>query len=158
MPSKDTLSEYKNLRDFSKTPEPKGKAKVSPKKVETRFVVHEHHASHLHWDLRLEMEGVLKSWAIPKGPPTTPGIKRLAVQTEDHPLDYIDFEGIIPEGEYWAGTVKIWDTGAFELFGQKVSGSLQKEVKFHLQGKKLKGIYYLLHFKEKNWLFFKGKE
>ncbi len=153
MPAKDALSEYKKLRNFSQTPEPKGRAKAAKKKAETHFVIHEHHASHLHWDLRLEMEGVLKSWAVPKGPPTEPGVKRLAVQTEDHPLDYIDFEGVIPEGQYGAGTVKVWDTGPFELLGQ-----MDREIKFHLQGKRLKGTYYLLHFKEKNWLLFKGKE
>jgi DNA ligase D-like protein (predicted 3'-phosphoesterase) len=152
MPGKDTLSEYKRLRDFAKTPEPGGKVKRA-RKVKTRFVIHEHHASHLHWDLRLEMEGVLKSWAVPKGPPTAPGVKRLAVQTEDHPLDYIDFEGIIPEGQYGAGTVNVWDTGPYGLLGQT-----GREIKFNLQGKRLKGTYYLLHFKEKNWLFFKGKE
>ncbi|HHT9120504.1 MAG TPA: DNA polymerase ligase N-terminal domain-containing protein [Candidatus Hypogeohydataceae bacterium YC41] len=153
MIGKDTLGEYKKLRDFTRTPEPKGRVIIRPRQVKTRFVIHEHHASHLHWDLRLEMEGVLKSWAVPKGPPTKPGPKRLAVQTEDHPLDYIDFEGIIPEGHYGAGTVKIWDAGPFELLGQK-----DREIKFNLQGKKLKGTYYLLHFKEKNWLFFKGKK
>lgn len=153
MAGKDTLSDYKKLRDFSKTPEPKGKVKTRPKEIKTHFVIHEHHASHLHWDLRLEMEGVLKSWAVPKGPPAEPGIKRLAVQTEDHPLGYIDFEGIIPEGQYGAGTVKIWDTGPFELLEQK-----DREIKFRLQGRRLKGTYYLLRFKEKNWLFFKGKE
>ena len=130
----------------------KSKIKIQHKQAKTRFVVHEHHARHLHWDLRLEMEGVLKSWAVPKGPPTVPGVRRLAVQTEDHPLDYIDFEDVIPEGQYGAGTVKVWDTGPFKLLEQK-----DREVKFHLQGKRLKGTYYLLNFKGKNWLFFKGK-
>jgi DNA ligase D-like protein (predicted 3'-phosphoesterase) len=153
MANKGTLSEYRQLRDFSRTPEPKGREMTRPEEAKTRFVIHEHHASHLHWDLRLEMEGVLKSWAVPKGPPTEPGVKRLAVQTEDHPLDYIDFEGIIPEGQYGAGTVRIWDTGPLGLLEQK-----DREIKFHLHGRRLKGIYYLLHFKEKNWLLFKGKE
>lgn len=149
---KDTLKEYKKLRDFSETPEPEGRVRKTSKK---RFVIHEHHASHLHWDLRLEMEGVLKSWAVPKGPPENPGIKRLAVQTEDHPVDYIDFEGIIPEGYYGAGTVKIWDNGPFELLEMKK----EREIKFSLAGKRLKGTYYLLKFREgRNWLFFKGKE
>ena len=150
---KDTLGKDTGRRDSSKTSGPEGRLKIQPKQAKTRFVVHEHHARHLHWDLRLEMEGVLKSWAVPKGPPTEPGVRRLAVQTEDHPLDYIDFEGIIPEGDYGAGTVKVWDTGPLELLEQK-----DREIKFHLQGRRLRGTYYLLHFKEKNWLFFKGKE
>ncbi len=136
----------------------KSKIKIQPKQAKTRFVVHEHHARHLHWDLRLEMEGVLKSWAVPKGPPTGPGVRRLAVQTEDHPLDYIDFEGVIPEGHYGAGTVKVWDTGPLELLEQRGGeGHSRPEIKFHLQGMRLRGTYYLLNFKGKNWLFFKGK-
>ena len=136
----------------------KSKIKIQHKQAKTRFVVHEHHARHLHWDLRLEMEGVLKSWAVPKGPPTVPGVRRLAVQTEDHPLDYIDFEDVIPEGQYGAGTVKVWDTGPLELLEQRGGeGHSRPEIKFHLQGRRLRGTYYLLHFKEKNWLFFKGK-
>ena len=117
------------------------------------FVVHEHHASHLHWDLRLEMDGVLKSWAVPKKPPLRKGIKRLAVQVTDHDLGYADFEGEIPEGSYGAGKVLIWDNGTYEADSVK-----DEKIVVHFNGKKLKGKYVLLRFKkagEKNWLFFK---
>lgn len=121
-----------------------------------RFVVQEHHASHLHWDFRLELDGVLKSWAVPKEPPKEAGVKRLAVQVDDHDLDYIDFEGEIPEGEYGAGKVKIWDKGTYEM------ESVHKtKMVFNLKGKKLKGGYVLLKFVKagpKNWLFFKKSE
>jgi DNA ligase D-like protein (predicted 3'-phosphoesterase) len=153
---KGSLKEYKNRRDFSKTPEPKGTPKESDKK---RFVVHEHHARRLHWDLRLEIGKVLRSWAVPKGPPEEPGVKRLAVQTEDHPVEYIDFEGVIPEGNYGAGTVEIWDAGGMELLEEKKD----RELKFTLSGKRLNGTYYLLKVKggkipgDNNWLLFKAK-
>ena len=119
-----------------------------------RFVVQRHDASRLHWDFRLEMEGVLKSWAVPKEPPTRPGLRRLAVAVEDHDLDYIDFEGVIPEGEYGAGTVEIWDEGIFELESRKPD-----KLVFELRGEKMKGRYTLVHFTEKaeNWLLFKSK-
>jgi len=119
-----------------------------------RFVVQEHHATNLHWDFRLEMDGVLKSWAVPKEPPTRPGLRRLAVQVEDHQLDYIDFEGVIPEGEYGAGTVKIWDRGTYSLESRKT-----EKMVFELRGGKMKGRYVLLHFTDKpeNWLLFKTK-
>ena len=155
--SEDSLKSYKRRRDFSRTPEPEGRPGKTDRK---RFVVHEHHARRLHWDLRLEVGGVLRSWAVPKGPPEKPGIRRLAVQTEDHPVDYIDFKGIIPEGNYGAGTVDIWDTGGFELVEEKDD----KELKFILLGKRLNGTYYLLKIKggkipgDKNWLLFKAKE
>ena len=120
------------------------------------FVVHKHQARRLHYDLRLEMDGVLKSWAVPKEPPTTSGVKRLAVQVEDHNLDYADFEGTIPEGTYGAGSVEIWDKGRYEL-------SSMSEDKFHVlfHGEKLKGDYILLkpgRIGEGNWLFFKKKQ
>ncbi len=119
------------------------------------FVVHEHDATRLHWDLRLEMEGVLKSWAVPKEPPVDEGIKRLAIQVDDHPLDYGNFEGEIPEGMYGAGTVKIWDKGKFILEEAK-----EDKLVFELEGKKLIGKYTLIRYKsrgEKSWLFFKIK-
>lgn len=119
-----------------------------------RFVVHEHHATHLHWDFRLELDGVLKSWAVPKEPPTQPGVRRLAVEVEDHPLSYIDFQGVIPEGMYGAGTVAIWDRGVYTLESRKPD-----KLVFELKGEKMRGRYTLLRFKDKprNWLLFKAK-
>jgi DNA ligase D-like protein (predicted 3'-phosphoesterase) len=119
-----------------------------------RFVVQEHDATRLHWDFRLELDGILKSWAVPKEPPMRPGVRRLAVQVEDHDLGYIDFEGVIPEGEYGAGTVRIWDRGTYAMESRK----LEKLV-FELHGGKMKGRYVLLQFTDKpeNWLLFKTK-
>ena len=119
------------------------------------FVIQKHHARNLHWDFRLEMDGVLKSWAVPKEPPIEPGLKRLAVQVEDHELDYADFEGDIPEGEYGAGKVEIWDKGAYELLERK-----EKKISVELHGERLKGKYTLIQFGkgEKNWLFFRAKD
>jgi len=119
-----------------------------------RFVVHKHQATHLHYDFRLELDNVLKSWAIPKEPPQQPGIKRLAVQVEDHQLSYIDFQGTIPQGEYGAGTVEIWDKGTYQLKNRN-----QNKLVFTLNGQKLTGDYILVRFKnDKNWLFFKKKQ
>jgi len=115
-----------------------------------RFVVQEHHATHIHWDFRLEKDGVLKSWAVPKGPPEEKSVKRLAVQVEDHDIDYIDFEGTIPEGEYGAGSVKIWDKGTYVL-----ESETSKRLLFELKGKRLKGKYSFVHLKEKQWLLIK---
>jgi len=115
-----------------------------------RFVIHEHKSRRLHYDLRLELDKTLKSWAVPKKPPSVKGIKRLAIQVNDHSLDYIDFEGIIPEGNYGAGKVKIWDNGEFELESRK-----KDKIIFNLKGKKLQGEYVLLKMKEMQWLFFK---
>lgn len=118
-----------------------------------RFVVQKHDATHLHYDFRLEMEEVLKSWAIPKEPPTEPNIKRLAVEVEDHPVSYIAFEGTIPEGEYGAGTVEIWDKGTYTLRSRS-----KNKIVFTLHGERLVGDYVLVRFKEdKNWLFFKKR-
>jgi len=142
------LEKYNKKRDFSKTTEPKGMKTES--KDDKIFVIQKHDASHLHYDLRLEIDGVLKSWAIPKEPPKEKGIKRLAVQTEDHPLEYADFEGTIPEGEYGAGTVEIWDKGNF--LSEKID---EKEILFELKGKKMQGKFALIKLKNKNWLFFK---
>ncbi|MFZ2455530.1 MAG: DNA polymerase ligase N-terminal domain-containing protein [Candidatus Altiarchaeia archaeon] len=152
------LEEYKKKRDFTKTLEPK--AAVKPAGANRIFVVQKHDASRLHYDLRLEIGGVLKSWAVPKEPPTEEGVRRLAVETEDHPLDYAGFEGTIPEGEYGAGTVEIWDRGSF--IPEKISG---KEILFELAGNRMKGKYVLVKLKptprypgEKNWLLFRKKE
>jgi len=147
-----TLTQYKKKRDLKKTPEPKAKKSSNKKRI---FVIHDHKASHHHYDLRLSMDGVLKSWAVPKIPPTKKGVKRLAIQVEDHPLSYATFEGTIPKGNYGAGTVKIWDNGTYEL---KEKDSKKIEIIFH--GKKLKGEYVLVKTSygakpEKSWLFFK---
>ncbi|MBN1369649.1 MAG: DNA ligase [Dehalococcoidaceae bacterium] len=145
------LEAYNSKRDFLKTTEPSGSQKPAGASA-SRFVVQKHTASHLHYDFRLEMDGVLKSWAVPKGVPEQPGIRRLAVQTEDHPLDYITFEGVIPEGEYGAGRVEIWDSGTFVL-NEKDS----KKIEFALKGGKLAGSYVLIHTGEDNWLMLKKK-
>ena len=153
-----SLKEYKEKRDFSKTTEPKD-SKIKRKKKGLAYAIQHHQASHLHFDLRLEEEGVLKSWAIPKIPlGLEKGIKRLAVETEDHPLGYEEFEGTIPEGEYGAGTVEIWDSGDYLLL-QRTSSKRIMEIR----GEKLKGTYCLIKLKakdpeDKNWLFFKLKE
>jgi len=118
------------------------------------FVIHKHHASRLHWDLRLEMSGVLKSWAVPKEPSSDPSVKRLAVAVDDHPLSYASFEGVIPEGQYGAGQVKIWDSGKYELIDRK-----EDKIVFKLSSTKLKGAFVLVRMKGgKNWLFFKKKD
>jgi bifunctional non-homologous end joining protein LigD len=139
----------------NRAPENKPPIKVSKNTNSTeiqpfRFIVQEHHARRLHWDFRLELDGVLKSWAVPKGPPTEPGIRRLAVQVEDHPLSYYGFEGVIPAGEYGAGEVKVWDKGSYVL-------EVREPRKYHflLKGKKLRGDYRLINFKDKNWLMYK---
>jgi DNA ligase D-like protein (predicted 3'-phosphoesterase) len=117
------------------------------------YVIQKHDAMHLHYDLRLEIDGVLKSWAIPKTPPTESGIKRLAVQVEDHPIEYATFEGIIPEGQYGAGKVEIWDKGEYVMQERN-----EDKLIFEIRGNKLKGLYCLVRFKGKeNWLFFKKK-
>lgn len=118
-----------------------------------RFVVQKHSATHLHYDLRLEMDGVLKSWAVPKEPSTVPNVKRLAIQVEDHELDYINFTGEISKGEYGAGTVEIWDKGNYRLKERTA-----KIIEFTLEGKRLKGDYVLIHTGENKWLFFRKKD
>lgn len=158
------LTKYKEKRDLKTSPEPKATVKKKKSK-DLIFVIQEHHASHLHWDLRLEAEGVLKSWAVPKQPPKTKGIKRLAIMVEDHPYSYKDFEGIIPAG-YGKGSVAIWDKGTYTIDDTDsqeterlfLAGLKKGSVHFALQGKKLKGIYYLVRLKteKKNeWLLFK---
>lgn len=144
------LEEYREKRNFNKTSELIGDERMGEVNI---YVIQKHDATHLHYDLRLEMEGVLKSWAVPKTPPTEPGIKRLAVEVEDHPIEYAGFEGVIPKGEYGAGTVKIWDKGSYTLLERK-----ENKITMDIRGEKLKGIYYLIRFKDrKNWLFFKKK-
>ncbi|KAF0143554.1 MAG: DNA ligase (ATP) [Nitrospirae bacterium] len=121
------------------------------------FVVHEHHARHLHFDFRIEMEGVLKSWAVPKGPSMNPSDKRLAIMVEDHPLDYGSFEGVIPEGNYGAGTVVIWDRGTYNLLA---GGIYKGKIEIMLQGEKLKGVFVLTRMKgkDKEWLLIKKND
>ncbi len=122
-----------------------------------KFVVHEHHAKRLHFDFRLEMEGVLKSWAVPKGPSMDPADKRLAVMVDDHAIDYIDFEGIIPEGMYGAGEVLIWDSGSY----QRKSGDLASgKLEFSMKGRVLKGDFVLTRMsgRQKDWLLFKKRD
>ena len=153
-----SLEKYWEKRDFDKTPEPKGRVLKTSK---NRFVVQEHWASHHHLDFRLEMPAfakasagkdiVLKSWAVPKGVPEKKGKRVLAIQTEDHPVSYLNFEGEIPEGCYGAGIVKIFDKGKYELVERT-----ENKIVFELKGKKLKGKYILLKFKKPNqWLLFK---
>lgn len=161
-----SLATYNKKRNFRKTAEPAGKKGTATK---SRFVVQRHQATQLHYDFRLELGGVLKSWAIPKGPSLNPSQKRLAVMVEDHPVEYISFKGKIPEGNYGAGTVEIWDNGKFEAVNEKHEKITEKEalqslkkgeLKFLLKGKKLKGEFVLVRLKdgEKNWLLIKHKD
>jgi DNA ligase D-like protein (predicted 3'-phosphoesterase) len=161
------LNEYKKKRDFTKTTEPSGSKKKKGKMP--RFVIQKHDASNLHYDFRLEMEGVLKSWAIPKGPSTDPSVKRMAIQTEDHPLDYIDFEGSIPEDQYGGGTVIVWDGGTYRNLRREKEGDNLSMVdslddgkaEVWLEGKKLKGGYVLIRTGKKDsdkWLLKKMKD
>ncbi len=162
------LRTYRAKRDFHRTREPKGKTSKSGRK--RIFVVHEHHAKRLHYDFRLEADGVLKSWAVPKGPSLDPIQKRLAVHVEDHPLEYAKFKGTIPEGQYGAGRVFIWDHGTYDnLLDQKsepqsVSEGIQAgRLEFALHGRKLRGNFALIRLrsarpKDDNWLLIKMKD
>ena len=152
-----SLTEYKKKRKFDKTPEP------GPTKKRTKsgriFVVQKHRATQLHYDFRLEADGVLKSWAVPKGPSLDPTVKRLAMQVEDHPVDYAKFEGVIPEGEYGGGTVMVWDYGTYEPESDDVSAALRKgELKFALDGQKLKGSWVLVRTRDRQWLLIKHRD
>lgn len=156
------LAEYKRKRDFKKTVEPAG-GKPLPRKVKgaSRFVIQKHAARRLHYDFRLEMEGVLKSWALPKGLPWKRGEKHLAVEVEDHPIEYEQFEGIIPEGQYGGGTVMVWDRGNYHVYGEQPAKSL-REGKLHLvlDGEKAKGEWTLVRIRGRDdaknqWLILK---
>ena len=155
------LKTYRSKRDFSKTQEPAGS---TARAVGNRFVVHKHHATADHYDLRLEHNGVLKSWAVPKGPSLNPADKRLAVETEDHPVEYIDFEGVIPEGEYGGGPMIVWDTGVWAPMEDADKALAKGAFKFRLSGEKLNGGWMLTRLKPKsdedkrNWLLFKERD
>jgi len=152
------LTEYKKKRRFKTTPEPGPKKKSS--EFGNIFVVQKHRATQLHYDFRLEADGVLLSWAVPKGPSMDPNVKRLAMHVEDHPVDYAKFEGVIPEGEYGGGTVMVWDTG---IYGPENTASVSKavakgELKFALLGEKLKGSFVLVRTREPQWLLIKHRD
>ena len=162
----DLLKKYRDMRDFGDTPEPSG---GKPKKGKLPiFVIQKHHASRLHYDFRLEMEGVLKSWAVPKGPCYDPTVKRLAMMTEDHPYDYASFEGVIPEGNYGAGNVIIWDEGTWEFVGpgdDPVKALKGGDLKFKMYGKKMFGEWALVHIRGRSrsskgneWLLLKHRD
>jgi bifunctional non-homologous end joining protein LigD len=158
--SSKSLEEYKKKRAFRETPEPSGRVHRSRK--EPIFVVQKHDASHLHYDFRLEIDGVLKSWAVPKGPSMNPADKRLAVMTEDHPMEYANFEGVIPKGQYGGGTVMVWDKGTCE-FEEPPSPREQLErgeIKVTLHGEKLRGGFVLIRTptSKKNWLLIKRRD
>jgi bifunctional non-homologous end joining protein LigD len=159
------LTKYHAKRNFTVTPEPKGSAQKGRSAPELSFVVQKHQASHLHYDFRLEWNGVLLSWAVPKGPSLDPSVKRLAMEVEDHPVEYGGFEGIIPEGEYGGGTVMVWDRGTWEPDEPDVDASLKKgDLKFTLHGSKLKGSWVLVRTRplgksqKASWLLIKHKD
>ena len=152
------LAEYTRKRRFDVTPEPAGKPGRARKKV-LEFVVQKHRASRLHYDFRLEHDGVMLSWAVPKGPSLDPANKRFAMQTEDHPIEYNQFEGVIPEGEYGGGTVMIWDRGTWEPEVNDVDAALAKgDLKFTLRGKKLRGSWVLVRMRPRQWLLIKHRD
>lgn len=153
---KNNLTKYNEKRNFEKTKEPKGKRVNSKKNL--RFVVQHHIARRDHYDLRLEWDGVLKSWAVPKGPSYNTKDKRLAVMVEDHPISYRNFEGTIPKGEYGGGTVMLFDEGYWEPITDPKKGFKEGMLKFELKGERLKGLWTLVHFKEDNWLLIKEKD
>jgi DNA ligase D-like protein (predicted 3'-phosphoesterase) len=168
MPVQDRLKSYRQKRNFEITAEPEplfskaGHPREKP--VDVIFVVQQHDARNLHYDLRLEVEGVLKSWAVPKGPSMDPKDKRLAIETEDHPLEYAGFEGIIPEGQYGAGTVIVWDAGTYRNITEKdgqmipMSQALEKgHAAFWLEGRKLKGGFALTRTK-RGWILVKMRD
>src|SRR6476660_1194122 len=152
------LAEYNRRRSFGVTPEPSGKlGRVRKEALE--FVIQKHRATSLHYDFRLEHDGVMLSWAVPKGPSLDPATKRFAMQTEDHPIEYNRFEGVIPEGEYGGGTVMIWDHGTWQPEVADVDAALAKgDVKFTLYGKKLRGSWVLVRMRQRQWLLIKHRD
>jgi bifunctional non-homologous end joining protein LigD len=167
-PKQEKLAEYRRKRDFTKTAEPRGGVRRRTKAL--AFVIQKHAARNLHFDLRLELDGVMKSWAVPKGPSLDPSVKRLAMQVEDHPIDYNAFEGTIPRGEYGGGTVMVWDKGAYEYGGSEPDpieslrrGYEKGDFKFVLKGKRLKGSWVLVRTrrgdpKRPQWLLIKHRD
>src|SRR5580693_5308712 len=161
-----TLKTYNEKRNFKVTPEPSGKAAAKRADATERiYVIQKHRATALHYDFRLEWNGVLLSWAVPKGPSLDPSVKRLAMQVEDHPIDYANFEGVIPEGEYGGGTVMVWDKGTWEPEVEDVDAALKKgDLKFTLHGKKLKGSWVLVRTRgygrssDRSWLLIKHRD
>jgi bifunctional non-homologous end joining protein LigD len=163
------LAEYRKKRDFSRTAEPRGGRRKAATKL--AYVIQKHAASHLHFDLRLELDGVMKSWAVPKGPSLDPAVKRLAMQVEDHPIEYNAFEGTIPKGEYGGGTVMIWDRGTYTYGGDEDldpeealrQGYARGDFKLVLHGKRLKGSWVLVRTrrgdpKRAQWLLIKHRD
>lgn len=160
-----SLDFYRQKRNFKETPEPRGKISRASK---FRFVVQRHQATRLHYDLRLELDGVLKSWAVPKGPSLNPIERRLAMQTEDHPVEYLEFQGSIPQGNYGAGVMEVWDTGAYfpvnkdheKITEKEALKNLQNgELKFLVAGKKIAGEFVLVRLKDgRSWLLIKHRD
>jgi len=165
---KAPLAEYKRKRDFDKTAEPEGKAVAKRSRRALRFVIQKHAASRLHFDFRLELDGVMKSWAVPKGPSYDPSVKRLAMEVEDHPIEYNTFEGTIPKGEYGGGTVMLWDRGTYEPEGGGGEDALRDgyergDLKFILHGKRLEGAWVLVRMRRgeegrAQWLLIKHRD
>ncbi len=161
---KTSLAEYRKKRRFKKTKEPVGK--TVKKREGKSFVIQKHYASRLHFDFRLEVQGTLKSWAVPKGPSLSPKERRLAVMTEDHPVEYKNFEGVIPSGEYGAGVVMIWDKGKYKNIKKDKTGKIipmkkcisMGSIEVWLEGEKLKGGFALVNFRDNNWLLIKMKD
>lgn len=163
-----SLEEYRRKRSFADTPEPSGRRRSRAAGSRLRYVIQKHQASHLHYDFRLEWDGVLLSWAVPKGPSLDPSTKRLAMRVEDHPVEYSAFEGTIPEGEYGAGTVMVWDTGTWRPEDPDVEAALRRgDLKFTLRGKKLRGSWVLVRTrgfprggssKRESWLLIKHRD
>jgi bifunctional non-homologous end joining protein LigD len=162
------LAEYKRKRDFAKTAEPEGKTTRRRSTRALKFVIQKHAASHLHFDFRLELDGVMKSWAVPKGPSYDPSVRRLAMEVEDHPIEYNTFEGTIPKGEYGGGTVMLWDRGTYEAEGGGGADALRDgyergDLKIVLHGKRLEGGWVLVRMRRDDngraqWLLIKHRD
>ena len=160
-----SLTKYREKRNFKVSPEPSGEGAAKNAREHLAYVIQKHRATQLHYDFRLEFEGVLLSWAVPKGPSLDPSVKRLAMQVEDHPVDYGGFEGVIPEGEYGGGTVMVWDTGTWTPESADIAEALKKgDLKFKLHGKKLRGSWVLVRThgwggsSGKSWLLIKHRD